>query len=102
MPEVAVPLPASAYPTVTGSWLAWLKLTVKVRVPAVAPVPSVTLGESMASVGRASGVPVASAEAGPSWAPVRVGRTRSVYCVPATRPVTVWLVPVADSSRPAV
>ena len=53
----------------------------------------------MASSGWASGVPVASAEAGPSWAPVRVGMTRTVYGVPGARPVTVWLVPVAVCSR---
>ena len=72
----------------------------KVRV-CVPLSPSVTPGLSMASVGTASGVPVASAEAGPSFAPVRVGRTRSVYSVPAARLGRVWLVPVAAASRAA-
>ena len=40
----------------------------------------------------AAGVPVASADGGPSLAPVRVALTRTVYSVPLARPVIVWLV----------
>ena len=40
----------------------------------------------------AAGVPVSSADGGPSLAPVRVALTRTVYSVPLARPVIVWLV----------
>ena len=40
----------------------------------------------------AAGVPFASADGGPSLAPVRVALTRAVYSVPLARPVIVWLV----------
>ena len=39
-----------------------------------------------------AGVPFASADGGPSLAPVRVALTRAVYSVPLARPVIVWLV----------
>ena len=44
----------------------------------------------------AAGVPVASADAGPSLASVRVALTRTVYSVPLARPVIVWLVVVPE------
>ena len=50
MPEVAVPVPASAYSTVTCLWNAALRLTVKVML--VVPLsPSVALAEPMDRVG---------------------------------------------------
>ena len=39
-----------------------------------------------------AGVPVSSADGGPSLASVRVALTRTVYSVPLVRPVIVWLV----------
>ena len=59
MPDVAVPVPASAYATVT--WLALAALNVTVNVRFAEPLsPSFTLGESIDSVGKAAARTVTS------------------------------------------
>ena len=74
-------------------------MTVKVKEGVAPAAPSATRGPSMDSAGPPSGVPVASIDAGPSCAPVRVGITRTRCCTPGARPPTVWLVPVVATSR---
>ena len=53
MPLVAVPVSASAYPTVTRLPLAALSVTVNVNA-ADPPFPSITLGDEIDSIGAAS------------------------------------------------
>ena len=110
MPDVAVP-PVRAYATVTCLPLAALKVTVKVRVPPVTPVPSMTLGLSIDTVGASSSsvtvpVPVAAEDRVALVGVLNVTSTVSFASWSAS-PVTVTsmvcvVVPTAKVSVPAV
>ena len=57
-------------PTVTRCWLAELNATVKAGVSSVAPVPSMTLGTSMATVASAEANPLPRLHGGRVTRPV--------------------------------
>ena len=70
-------------------------------VPPAPAAPSRTRGASTDTDGSPRGVPRASADAGPSFAPVRVGTTRTVYSLPAARAPMTWGEAVDTPSRAA-
>ena len=86
------------YCTVTSPTAARLNVTVNAT-----PAPSVAVASSIVSAGSV-GVTVVSGDAGPSSNPAFVAFTRTVYAVPLSRSVIVWVVVVPElmtASRPS-
>ena len=110
MPLVAVPVSASAYPTVTRLPLAALSVTVNVNVGVAPDVPSVTLDDEIDNIGAPSSFVIVPMPV-PAEVVAFVGLLRLTTTVssdssvvsPVTDTVTARLVvPAAKVSVPAV